>query len=107
MQFKIIGGKTFQILHTFEAIGGGKRYIVGYDGVICYLNEERYVILTLEELSEEVEVKSKAKWRSQENKKLYLEYYLSVLNMMKSFTRNQKIDNILNKNEFDPIILAC
>lgn len=110
MQFKIIGGNTFQILHTFEPIKGKKRYIVRCDNVICYLNEERPpfdTILTLEGLLEEIEIKSKAKWRSKEYKELYLEYHLSVVNMMKSFIRGQKIDDVLNKNEFDPIILAC
>lgn len=109
MRFKIINGHTLQILREklpfkFRTHNG---MIVLYNGEICYFNEYNYQLVSLDNLEETLKNKSEENWRDSRYKTKYFEYFNMVLREMKSIKRDFTIDNILNKNEFDPIILAC
>jgi len=112
MRIRLINGKYFQILKKVDSIPGAPiqdniSIIETSDGEILYFDEAKYSALTIDELHNELEDLSKISWRNEEYKKVYLKHHLHIYDMMKSFIRDKKIDDVLNKNEFDPIILAC
>lgn len=124
MKIKIINNEAYYVLcdklpislvklfQPFTKRGEELPTIVLYDGEVHLIRDNNFhyggdVIVSLTWLVDDIDKWSKLNWRNNEYKNIYLDFYQNLIKLMTSYQRDIKIDDVLNKNEFDPIILAC
>jgi hypothetical protein len=113
MKFKIINNIAFRIIcdklpfvYPFGKYGYESDIIVYHNGKILALRDFDFYknqIYTIEELEQDLISNSNQNWRSESRKSKWIEYHTNLVNLMKLYQRDFKIDNILEKENNYPI----
>lgn len=113
MKFRIINNIAFRIIcdklpfvYPFGKDGCESDIIVYYDGKVLALRDFDFYknqIYTIEELEQDLISNSNQNWRSESRKSKWIDYHTNLVNLMKSYQRDFKIDNILEKENNYPI----
>lgn len=123
MKIKIINNEAYYILcdelpisliklfQPFSKRGEELPIIALYNGEVHLIrdNDIHYggeVIVSLTWLVNDINQKEKVKWRSNEYRKIYLDFYQNLIKLMTSYQRDLKIDEVLRPKQ-DDVILWC